>query len=70
MIVTSDIDLAWQKNIDFNTIYHTSYTLKNNTFISFCRKNIADEWLSLFESKKAQIIDVYIGSFLSVFVSR
>ncbi|WP_445712023.1 hypothetical protein [Flavobacterium sp.] len=66
---TSDIDLAWQKNIDFNTIYHTSYTLKNNTFISFCRKNIADEWLSLFESKKAQIIDAYIGSFLSVLLA-
>jgi Tfp pilus assembly protein PilN len=65
----SDIDLAWQKNIDFNTIYHTSYTLKNNIFISFCRKNVADEWLSFFESKKAQIIDVYIGSFLSVLLA-
>lgn len=66
---TSEIDLAWQKNIDFNTIYHTSYTLKSNTYISFCRKNIADEWLFFFESKKAQIIDIYIGSFLAVLLT-
>lgn len=66
---TSDTDLAWQKNIDFNTIYHTNYTLKNDTFISFCRKNVADEWLAFFSNKKAQIIDVYIGSFLSVLLA-
>lgn len=67
---TDDIDLAWQKNIDFDTIYHTSYTLKNNIFMSFCRKNVVEDWLTVFESKKIQIIDIYIGSFISVLLAE
>lgn len=67
---TNDIDLAWQKNIDFDTIYHTSYTLKNNIFMSFCRKNVVEDWLTVFESKKIQIIDIYIGSFISVLLAE
>lgn len=67
---TNDIDLAWQKNIDFDTIYHTSYTLKNNIFMSFCRKNVVEDWLAVFKSKKIQIIDIYIGSFLSVLLAE
>lgn len=63
---TNETDIAWQKNIDFNTIYYTSYSQKNTTFMSFCRKNAVDEWLSIFEKQKTQIINVYIGSFLSV----
>ena len=66
----NEIDIAWQKNIDFNTIYYTSYSQNNTTFMSFCRKNVVDEWLTVFQSKKAQIIDIYIGSFLSVLVAE
>ncbi|NHN27409.1 hypothetical protein FIA58_017145 [Flavobacterium jejuense] len=67
--VTSEIDLAWQKNIDFDSIYHTSYTLKNNIFMSFCRKNVVEDWLAILESKKIQIIEVYTGSLLSVLLA-
>ena len=66
----NEVDIAWQKNIDFNTIYYTSYSQNNTTFMSFCRKNVVDEWLTVFQSKKAQIIDIYIGSFLSVLVAE
>lgn len=61
----NDADLAWQKNIDYSTIYYTSYSVKNNIFISFCRKNVVDEYLTVFENIKAQVIDIYIGSFLA-----
>lgn len=63
---SNEIDTSWQKNIDFNSIHYTSYSQKNTTFMSFCRKNVVDEWLTIFEKQKAQIIDIYIGSFLSV----
>ena len=66
----NEVDIAWQKNIDFNTIYYTSYSQNNTTFMSFCRKNVVEEWLTTFQSKKAQIIDIYIGSFLSVLVAE
>ncbi|NJM78603.1 MAG: hypothetical protein HC854_01340 [Flavobacterium sp.] len=67
---TNDVDLAWQKNIDFNAIYHTSYTLKSKTFMSFCRKNVVEDWFFFFESKKIQIIDAYVGSFLSILLAE
>lgn len=68
--VTNEADIAWKKNIDFNTIYHTSYHVKNNTFMSFCRKNVIDDWLIVFETKKIELIDIYVGSFLSVLLAN
>ena len=63
--LNNDSDISWQKNIDFTSIYFTSLkTLKSN-FISFCRKNIVDEDLLKFQKNGFQIIDIYIGSFLS-----
>ena len=62
---TNEVDLAWQKNIDFSTIYYTNYIFNNFTFMSFCRKNVVEEWLEKFENKKIQILSIYIGSFLS-----
>ncbi len=61
----NEADLNWQKNIDFNTIYHTSLKGERSSFISFCRKNSVDETLGKFQKANFQIIDIYIGSFLS-----
>ena len=67
---TNEVDLAWQKNIDFSTIYYTNYFLNNFTYMCFCRKNIVEEWLQKFENKKIQILSTYIGSFLSVLLAE
>ncbi len=61
----NDVDLEWQKNIDFSSIYFTGLKSRNSNFISFVRKNIVDEVIERFQSKKVQIIDVYVGSFLA-----
>jgi hypothetical protein len=60
-----EADVNWHKNIDFNTIYHTSYKNGNSNFISFCRKNSIDETVAKFKKATFQVIDIYIGSFLS-----
>lgn len=67
---TNEVDLAWQKNIDFSTIYYTNYVLDNFIFMSFCRKNVVEEWHQKFENKKIQILSTYIGSFLSVLLAE
>jgi hypothetical protein len=61
----NEADIAWQKNIDFSTIYFTSLKSRNSSFMSFCRKNIVEETIVKFQKSGFQIIDVYIGSFLS-----
>lgn len=61
----NESDVNWQKNIDFNTIYHTSLKGLKSNFISFCRKNIVDETLIKFQKNGLEVVDVYIGSFLS-----
>jgi hypothetical protein len=58
-------DIAWQKNIDFSTIYYTSYKTQHSSFISFCRKDIVEEVILNFQKKGFQVIDVYLGSFLA-----
>ncbi|MFM9987829.1 hypothetical protein [Flavobacterium sp.] len=60
-----EADVNWHKNIDFNTIYHTSFKSGNNNFISFCRKNSIDETLAKFKKATFQVVDIYIGSFLA-----
>ncbi|MEM0578691.1 PilN domain-containing protein [Flavobacterium polysaccharolyticum] len=63
-------DLRWYKNIDLNSIYHTSLKSSNVDFISFCRKNIIDDILSKFKKNNFQIIDVYLGSFISAILIK
>lgn len=58
-------DVNWYKNIDFESIYHTSLTGQNSNFISFCRKNIVQETTEKFLKKGFQVVDVYVGAFLS-----
>lgn len=59
-------DLIWKSNIDFNTIYNTSYIYDNIEFISFARKTLIDGFLDSISKKNIQVIDVYIGSLVSV----
>ena len=66
----NEMDVSWKKNIDFNSIFHTSYTNKNYTFMSFCRKNVVEEWLSIFKANKVEVIDTYIGSFLAILLAE
>lgn len=61
--INNDSDISWQKNIDYDNIYFTSFKSDNYTFISFCRKNIVDESITVFQKNKFQILDIYIGSF-------
>lgn len=58
-------DVNWYKNIDFESIYHTSLVGQNSSFISFCRKNIIQETTEKFLKKGFQLADVYVGAFLS-----
>ena len=61
----NEADLNWQKNIDYNAIYYTDLKGLKSNFISFCRKNIVEETTLMFQKNGFQVIDVYIGSFLS-----
>ena len=67
---SNEIDINWQKNIDFTTIFHTSFNSLNCNFISFCRKNIVDEISARFQQTGLQIVDIYIGSFLGSFLEN
>lgn len=65
-----EADANWYKNIDFNTIYHTSFKIGTTNFISFCRKNSVEETLDQFKKTTFQIIDIYIGSFLTALLQN
>lgn len=61
----SETDLNWYKSIDFSTVCHTSLQNGTVTYMSFCRKNIADTILETFMRSGFQVADVYVGAFLS-----
>lgn len=61
----NETDVTWYKNIDFESIYYTSLIGSNSNFISFCRKNIVEEITEKFLKKGFQVVDIYVGSFLS-----
>lgn len=61
----NESDVSWYKNIDFESIYHTSLLGSKSNFISFCRKNIINEISENFLKKGFQVADIYVGSFLS-----
>lgn len=58
-------DASWYKSIDFASIYFTSIKEEMFSFMSFCRKNIVDEQLALVRKNGLQVVDIYIGPFLS-----
>ncbi|MCD0464715.1 hypothetical protein [Flavobacterium sp. ENC] len=61
----TESDVNWYKNIDFESIYHTSIIGSGSNFMSFCRKNIVNEITDKFLKKGFQVADIYIGSFLA-----
>ncbi|RTY91795.1 hypothetical protein [Flavobacterium sp. GT3R68] len=64
----NESDVNWQKNIDFTSIYHTSLKGADSNFISFCRKNIVDDTIVKFQKNGFQVVDIYMGSFLSALI--
>lgn len=60
----NESDVLWYKNIDHSSIYYTSLKTQYSNFMSFCRKNIVDDYSAKFLQSKLTIIDFYIGSFL------
>lgn len=60
-----EADVTWYKNIDLNSIYHTSLKGLNTDFMSFSRKNIINDSIIKFKKNGFQIIDIYLGSFIS-----
>lgn len=62
---SKEADVNWQKNIDFTAIYHTSLKGFSSNFISFCRKNKVEDTITKFQKNGFQVVDIYIGSFLS-----
>lgn len=61
----NETDLNWQKNIDFNTIYYTKIKSEYSNFISFSRKSNIQDTITKFQNTNFQLIDVYLGSFIS-----
>lgn len=61
----TESDVNWYKNIDFESICHTSIIGSGSNFMSFCRKNIVNEITEQFLKKGFQVADIYIGSFLA-----
>lgn len=67
---SNEVDINWQKNIDYNTLFFTSIKGNRNSFISFCRKNIVEETISKFNKYGFQVVDIYIGPFLGALLSK
>jgi hypothetical protein len=61
----NEADVNWYKNIDLNSIYHTSLKGLNIDFISFSRKNIINDTITKFKKNNFQVIDIYLGAFIS-----
>ena len=58
-------DVNWYKNINLNELSYTSYKNENITFLSFSRKTLTDDWVVKFSNLNFQILDLYIGGFIS-----
>lgn len=54
-------DVLWTKNLDYNSIHHLTLKTSSFSFVSFCRKNLADEIIKELNSNKIPLLDFYIG---------
>jgi hypothetical protein len=68
--VKNETDMSWTRNLDYSTIYHTTYSDNGLQFISFCRKNLIDETIKLFKAEGFQVIDFYIGAVTGVLLNE
>lgn len=62
----NDSDVGWMKNLDYSSVYHTTYNHKGTRFLSFCRKNVAEEEISRLQGSNFEIAACYIGPVISV----
>lgn len=62
----NEADTNWYKSLDFSSINYTAVQSGKQKFISLCRQNVADEVTAAFVSRRFDIVDFYLGSFLSV----
>lgn len=61
-------DVLWTKNLDYNSVHHSTLKTTDYSFVSFCRKQLAEEILSKFDSLQVPLIDFFIGS-LQVYIT-
>lgn len=62
----NEIDLNWIKNLDYTSIHHTTYSSEGLRFLSFCRRNVAEESITLLQNSGFEVIDLYIGPIVAV----
>ncbi len=60
---TNQTDLAWERGLDFTTLYYTKTDSGQQSFISFARRSQFDKTVEKLLSYKLDIIDFYIGPF-------
>ena len=56
------------KNLDYNSVHHSTLKTTDYSFVSFCRKQLAEEILSKFDFLKVSLVDFFIGS-LQVYIT-
>jgi len=66
----NDADIAWKKNVDFNSIYFTEYKTPDAGFMSFSRKKNIDDIILQMQQSKLQIVDFYLGPLLSSLLQK
>jgi len=66
----NDADIAWKKNVDFNSIYFTEYKTPDASFMSFSRKKNIDDIILQMQQSKLQIVDFYLGPLLSSLLQK
>lgn len=66
----NDIETQWLKNLDYDSIYFTSYKNEETEFLSFCRKNVVVDYVEIFNKAELQIMDFYIGPISSILLKE
>ncbi|UMY66262.1 MULTISPECIES: PilN domain-containing protein [unclassified Flavobacterium] len=63
---TDPVDAAWLRSLAFDTIYFSAWEHRENSYLFFCRRSLADRYLDLLRDRKFEILDVYVGSITSL----
>ena len=57
----NEADVNWERNLDYRSIHHLTYFGSHDKYISFCRKETADQIIDDFQSKGFDVLNFYIG---------
>ena len=63
-----EVDIAWKRNLDLNSIYFTEIRQNDFTYLSICRRSTVDEYISLLKNNGLQLVDFYLGPLTAVFL--